>query len=151
MESWVVYQQQMCRRDGDVQVWLQGHFYRGKRPFYRGKLAWFVWPDFHEINLPWEISIPKGEKVMKFFILLQHETAKKWFFNGILSHCWEKDRCWYGRFHVKMRENFELWFVGLDLGTIFPKNLFLACNRTVRCSWTAKWNVSWSFKKCHVS
>ena len=26
-----------------------------------------------------------------------------------------------------MRENFELWFVGLDLGTIFPKNLFLAC------------------------
>ena len=32
-----------------------GHFYRGKWPFYSGKLAWCVWRDCPEINLPWEI------------------------------------------------------------------------------------------------
>ena len=26
------------------------------------------------------------------------------FLNGFLSHCWEKDRWWHGRFHVKMKE-----------------------------------------------
>ena len=52
------------------------------------------------------------------------------FLNGFLSHCWEKDRWWHGRFHVKMKETGEFWgkilnwFVGIDLETIFPQNMF---------------------------
>ena len=79
-----------------------GHFfiYHGKWPFYRGKLPRCVWPDFPEINLPWEISmvtskiakkplitlnlvkskgfsIPKAKQPIRF---LQHETPQNCFF-----------------------------------------------------------------------
>ena len=42
-----------------------GNFYLGKWPFYRGKLAWCVWPDFPEINLPREISVVTSKKKKK--------------------------------------------------------------------------------------
>ena len=66
---------------------------------------------------------------------------------------------WHGRFHVKMKvigkclDKILNWFVGLNLGQVFPKNLclFLECNRTEGCSWTVKWNLrSRLKKKCYV-
>ena len=42
-----------------------GHFYRGKWPFYSGKLAWCVWRDCPEINLPWEISMVTSKRRKK--------------------------------------------------------------------------------------
>ena len=139
-----------------------GHFYRGKWPFYCGNLAWCVWPDFPKINLPWEISMvtskrrkkpamtfnvvsskqgffrfPRQESQSSFFIW-QHETAKKYFvFHFFLA--WLREiRDWLN------------WFVGLDLGTIFPPQrivLFLACNRTMGCRWTERRNRRSRLKK----
>ena len=42
-----------------------GHFYRGKWPFYSGKLAWCVWRDCPEINLPWGISMVTSKRRKK--------------------------------------------------------------------------------------
>ena len=42
-----------------------GHFYRGKWPSYSGKLAWCVWRDCPEINLPWEISMVTSKRRKK--------------------------------------------------------------------------------------
>ena len=132
-----------------------GHFfiYHGKWPFYRGKLPRCVWPDFPEINLPWEISMVTSKIAKKPLITLnfgkkqgffdtQGKTANQisstWkppkiaFLNGFLSHCWEKDRWWHGRFHLKMKGTRKFW------GKIL--NWFVGIDRTVGCSWTVKSN-----------
>ena len=95
-----------------------------------------------------------------FFISHQHHAKvkpqkKKCFFNRFLSRCFEKNRCWHGRCQVKMKVTRKLqgkilnWFVGLDVGKIFPPKyvLFLACNRTGGCSWTVKYNLRSRLKK----
>ena len=90
------------RINGPSMCGYTGHFfiYHGKWPFYRGKLPRCVWPDFPEINLPWEISmvtskiakkplitlnlvkskgfsIPKAKQPIRFH---QHETPQNCFF-----------------------------------------------------------------------
>lgn len=86
-----------------------------------------VWLDFPEINLPHEISMivsktrkkllmtfhvvnsegfwyPRQENQSAFFIRHQVKPPKKIaLFNRFYLSCWEKDGCWHGRFHVKMK------------------------------------------------
>ena len=131
-----------------------GHFliYHGKWPFYRGKLPRCVWPDFPEINLPWEISMvtskiakkplitfnlvksngfryPRQNSQSDFFKMKPQKIA---FLNGFLWHCWEKDQWWHGRFHLKMKETRKFW------GKIL--NWLVGIDRTIGCSWTVKSN-----------
>lgn len=122
---------------------------------YHGKLEWCVWPDFPEINLTWEIiidtskrrkeslmtfdvvnslslSMPQAWNQSGFFIGHQHETAINFvYFSWFLACCFRKDRCWHGRFSMKLTGKFFKvlthdfsWFLGPDVGKVFTKNVF---------------------------
>ena len=42
---------------GIIRCGYTGHFYRGKLPFYHGKLYLVVWPTLPEVNFPCKISM----------------------------------------------------------------------------------------------
>ena len=126
--------------------------YRGKWPFYRGKLPRCVWPDFPEINLPWEISmvrskiakkplitlnlvkskgfsIPKAKQPIRF---LQHETPQNCFFKtGFFRTVERKIDGDMADFTLRWkRQNFELVCWDRFRNDISPKYvLFLVWNR----------------------
>ena len=134
----------------DNRCGYRGHFYRVKWPFYRGKLTWCVWPDFHEINLPTgKYPYPREKSQQGFQFDFNMKPPKNvlvvvvvvvfdWDSFALLR----KIDVGMADFTSRWEKIFN-WFVRLDLVTIFPKNI--PC--IVRCSWTAKWNPRWSVKK----
>ena len=136
--------------------------------FYCVKLAWCLWLDLSVMNLPQEISmvtserrkkppvtfnsggfsIPKAREPIRFLQLTPTWKTTK-MFNGFLFRCWEKDGWWHRRFYVAdeskrkiLGQNFELVRWARFRSDISEKYvLLLACNWTVGCSWTVKWNL----------
>ena len=140
-----------------------GHFYRGKWPFYCGNLAWYVWPDFPKINLPWEISMVTSKRRKKPAMTFNVVSSKQRFLDSQGKRANQvssfdnmkppKNILFFIFFFLawltEIRDRLN-WFVGLDLGTIFPPQrivLFLACNRTMGCRWTERRNRRSRLKK----
>ena len=132
-------------------------------PFTCGNLAWCVWPDFPEINLPWEISMVTSKRRKKPAMTFNVLSSKQRFLDSQGKRANQvssfdnmkppKNILFFIFFFLAwLREirDWLNWFVGLDLGTIFPPQrivLFLACNRTMGCRWTERRNRRSRLKK----
>ena len=132
------------------------------RDTFNGNLAWCVWPDFPEINLPWEISMVTSKRRKKQAMTFNVVSSKQRFLDSQGKRANQvalfdnmkppKNILFFIFFFAWLREIRDRlnWFVGLDLGTIFPPQrivLFLARNRTMGCRWTERWNRRSRLKK----
>ena len=150
----------MCERPAcstftftNIRCGYTGHFYRGKWPFYCSNLAWCVWLFRDKFSIGLVTSKRRKKPGMTFNVVSSKQglfdsqgkranqlssfennmkPPKNFSFFCFVLFCFSFARLR----EIRDRMN---WFVGPNLGTIFPPKkivLLLACNRTMGCGRT---------------